>query len=47
MVIPVRLLGKAPYSYDGKNLAEFISGLYPVIISYAEAIGSDGNKKEE
>ncbi|PWR76335.1 hypothetical protein ACKUB1_12570 [Methanospirillum stamsii] len=44
-VIPISLLGKAPYSYGQKNLADIISGLYPRIVSYANSVCNSDERK--
>lgn len=41
LIVPVRLLGKAPYYLGRKNLADLVIDLYPWICSYAESIHPD------
>lgn len=40
-IVPVRLLGRAPYYLGRKNLADLVIDLYPRICSYAELVRSD------
>jgi len=40
-IVPVRLLGKAPYYLGRKNLADLVIDLYPRICSYAESVRPD------
>jgi hypothetical protein len=46
MIIPVRLLGRAPYSLDMDNLSELVADMYPYICSCAESISPENKRKE-
>jgi hypothetical protein len=46
MVVPVRLLGRAPYSLDMDNLGEWVADMSPGNCSYAKSVFSENKGKE-